>query len=1515
VTTTATRTKSTRSVNPKIAAKVAVFQATTEVEDGGPHLSQQERLVLATEVFNATSKALSDALQQNTLPKVPLQPTSPNRIITTPAKSKASKDTLATTANWEGGVIAVAECARLALSCLRSIKTQKPGENTYPNLQLEQGTCVLVGRLIALNLQDLAHKELRALKKRLQQYMEKASNDKPKKIDSTYDGRQENETEKETMAELLSFSHLENSKPLLGIIILFQTNALKLILAERKSSVLEKICNSLALSSPSSPANIIVNAVQAGSLTKDKAALQLLSLSNTVSSLSLLAQRSSSASSSTNPQKRPANTLVLQLLSLEIRTVSWTLSDHISDSKREFWDPLVRSLETFAVSNDGRLEKTDFATIYKSVQRLQSRMAKDQEKVSTDGMATISWKIAFALGKVAQDASCFEEALKLFSNAVNSPIGEQPLSFSSIRCRISFIHLHRQRSTKDYPTFMVSQSLLDAANGLKSSNRGTNSDLEELLMESAKLKKLAMACLGESLSFTESENELEEPTTGYLHAYIRFLRRYVGRPSTDDSSSKDSEQRQLVLKRSKNIILTAVDSTVALAKMSVLRQAPSWINVQPILSDCKRLLTALENLTDKESANDDHWRTSLVKLSNVYWSRYLKEKELGKDFAELIPLLEQATSILQNCPASDRAAGFAALKFERLSYLYSEARMGTKSATTLQRSIEEHIDSGTLHEFTRSLSGRPAHVLFHDVQNPGFTLSRVLSTYLKLQMRRRESAEQAIFDNRSLNLEERGILLEWQMGLLMETHQGCESDKESFRSLLQNVISLLLSLYPAQHYPTRRSRVVLHVLRFSLEHPHAIDSAVPDSLVKDFALNLSSDQDPTLETDLENFSIHVRNSLHLVLLFRDGSLNTENLQRILSSWASMIHKCPDWESVETFVDDPEYWISQLKAVADYMEARGLQHLHLTAIALLIRIMELQATKDISSIVLNLSRCALQYCRLGDCKGCLSLLDRAGYYTNNNDVSCYALVTYNLVLTEYFLEIGDQAKAENTLTDAQGIYESRLPETELNGRSKLSWERIVVDGTLLCSRIAHVKGSLRSALYFAKLSVRLSTRLWTKLERLSGKKRESEQIVKEQPEIDMLIDAVANIDIPGAAASPTWNYIEGAVFWPHVASHHACLLNLMRLSAHNGLFQDAIYYGEQALKATKSFGASVRSIACQTELGLEWIRGDRISDAKELLDAATILSKNQDNSIEIVALKASLAVLSKTQGHHDDVISLLQDAETSLAQLSRGQLGISFLLTNGPELGIEEKMANMKIRRTAVNKEADTATAHRPRRTKAPSKTASKTEQETETRPNSIESRSILLLKTEIIRQRAHSLLATQELDQALRLLNMAKEYSLPVKNQISLQIDEIEHILADAIRSVATHAVYCVLSESTLSLPSVECLKLICDSNADATKSSASKRPAPASKKQRAPVKETRSRAARVIKEDVNITGIMSNAKIAIAETVRNAAAFGSTVEGHAAASLMGRVSILLHAMAPGLVDQDVLTPANANGE
>ncbi|KAI7969205.1 hypothetical protein EIK77_006110 [Talaromyces pinophilus] len=1482
-----TRTKSTRSRNPPATTKGDVSEA---LQDEA--LSVQQRLVLATEVFNTASKALSDALKRNAPPKAPLQSTSPNQLVSTPKKSSNKPTKTKPTVNGlpEAELIPTAECAILALTTLRNLKGEKSPKTDSANLQLEQGACILAGRLIALGANELAYRELRALKRRLQEIIVLLSTQTSKER-STQDV-----SGKETMAELLTFSHIESAGPVLAILVSFQSHVLKLISAEKKVSTIEKTCKALSTTNPSSPAGVIVRSLEAGNLSKDKAAIQLLSTSNTILSLSSILQKVavSTTDSTTTRSTRLFSALTLQLVSMEYRIMSWELSGHTGDSKREFLDPLSRVLDAFA--NSGSIiDSSTFTTLGANVQRLLSRLVKCQMK----GTAS-AWKISYSLGKIAQEASCFKEALKYFSSAAEKITEEDPMALSLIQCRIATIYLYLFKNNKVYP--LVVESLGTAALGLKSANRGSASDLEALLVESARLKKVSMAKLGELLS---SDKDLPKgmlmSTMDFLHAFIRFLRRYINRQQPNAAEVETDVQMQALI-NAKNIIITAAESAIALGKMSLLNQLPPWGDLQPIFSDSARLLDSFErfNIDDTEEGLD--WRTTLVKVSNLFWSRYLKRKESGADYEELIPLLDQSIKIMQGCPLPQRITGFTTLKLERLAHLYLDARMGAKSISCFERSIQEYIDAGTLEQQIVYLAGKPPHVCLQDSKSPGFNLTRVLSSFLKMQLRRPANDDIGIFEGKELDVKPRGFLLEWQLSLLAD-FSSHDLASEKFKNMFQELLSKILSLYSSDQYLVRRLRVIRLVLRFALDHPDSLDPSISETLAQDVRLHLSSF---SADTQSGPYAPFVANSLKVLLLLRDGDMKEEDFHEMIAFWASTLRDCQDWKSVQAVIDDYDILLAQAQAASDFLEARGYRKLQLAASEITLRIHEVREPRDSSSLILAVSKCAVQYCRLGDHKAALDLLDRAKRRIINGDVSCYAVITYQLALTEFNMEINNIDNAEKALREGQELFRSKEAEEEVQGsrsQSKISWERLIVDGALLYSRLADQKKRLREALYYGKLAVRLSTRLWTKLERSAGRKKESEKSTDRMSDVDLVIDGVASIDISGIVTSTTWTYVQGAVFWKHVASHTACFLNLMRLSAYNGLFQDAIYYGEQALKVNETLGISVHLLRCQAELGLEWIRGNHLVDAKTVLDAATRISEGLINSVETVKLKISQAALSRSQGNYKEVLRLLHEAEAMLDRVSEVRLDPSINVKSSVA-ALEEKMSLLKIRQASVQKEAKKLTTRTTRKTKGVPKSAD-IEESVIAPTVKVQARSHIVLRNEIMRQQIHALLAVEDLDGASRLLDIARDTS-PAATQISIQIEEMEHLLADAMKSIAAHAVYCVLPESTLSMPSIEAV--ITDTKAVARSKT------PVTRKGKSTAKEP-ARATKVAKKEVDVAEIMSRARSAISTTVKDAVSTGSTVEGHTASSLMGRVSMLSHATTPGFVDEDILAPVNANGK
>ncbi|KAL4926026.1 C50 family peptidase [Aspergillus undulatus] len=1483
-TTTASRAKTARTRPTKTKPTVRETALGTLADNGAGRLSNQEKLVLATEVFNTTLKTLSDAAKTATSTA---KATSP---VKRGAKSNRSKMDPAETTEIDDGVSAVGECARLSLSCLRTLKSETGGEqgDGLPNMQLEQGACVLAGRLLALGLHDATYKELRGLKRRIQQYLDGLTTGKKRTTKNDTQGEVE-EAAKERMSDLLSFSNILNARSVHGLLVSFQSNALRLITAEKRPATVHRLVPSLQLTDESSPANVISAALESGAISKEKAAVQLQLLSSTVSSLS------SQSNSATKDRLKPTTVLTLQLLSLEIRCMSWKISGHICQDSKEMWDPLARYVGAFAQATKS-IEKAEFALIYKSIVRLQSIFAKTQNRVLTSAKDNLSVaRIAIILGQLAQDAGCFNEALQLFTESITPLSSGQCLGLATVRCKIATLHFQAIKSSKDLKGDL-SDILTEATNALSLPLKGSTHDLDELLVEAAKLKKLSMGWFGDHVSKDqdkpENDNDVFPRVYGYLTGFVRFLRRYIGRRPTDDETQLETFQKRI--DDSQNIVLAAVDSTVAIGRLSVMSQRPPWDEIVSTLLDCQRLLTTIEP-SDGDLATTDATDMALVKLSNLFWSRYLKEKEAGKGARQLLPLLKQSTNLLSGCSPTHRMTGFAPLKYERLAHTYVEGGMISEGEVAFCQSISDHIAIGALDNIISSTDGLFPHQISQDPKQNGFTLGRVLSAYLKVKLRSKRSAVDEVFDDDTLPSVQRGHILEWQLGILTEVQGAAHSD-QVFRAVFSEVVSKLLDVYAIAQHPVRRLRVVLCGLRFTLEQPGSLDPALLQRFIREGTAGMESDE-YQYDTDIASLATHLRDSVRLTLGLHQGSLGPEQLTSIISSWTSMLRSCHDLKSLTNSVGNVDYYLLQMKAVVDYTEIHGLWKLQLSTLELILRATELQGT-GISEGIMVLSRLVLQYCRLGNCTKASSLLSRAEGYVAKHEVSCLAKLSYNLAQVGFFLETGDIQKAGSILSAARMLYEKNQSMEDLNACSvltKISWERLVADAAFMSSRLSFAQGSIKDALYFAKLSVRLNCRIWAKVEKLAQKKQEK-AITSDSSELEIVVDGMAKLEV-----ARTSTYSQGAPFWPHIGSHHSSLLHLANLSAHHGLFQDAIYYGEQAMKINKSLNANVRLIASQAQLGSHWILGGHISEGQELLNSAKEHSGQLESSIELVSLQMSLAALQRVEGDFRGEYRILRGAEKLVSGLF--QVGPA---KDSVEVGdLEEEMDKLRIqpKRRPTRQTAATATRRTRSATTAQSTTTSapstpKPPPSAESTP--VDSNSLLHVKSDILRQQAASLRAQREFDKASNLLTDARKFAVTRDSKISVHLGESEHLLADAIRNFAGHAVYCVLPESTISLPSLQPSSAVTEASSGKS----------TSRRTRAPTRGTRAKAQPAV-EDFSV--MLSKAGNCLNDIFHTATSLGSTLDSHSASRLMSRISMLTHATASQNQATPLQSPATMN--
>lgn len=237
------------------------------------------------------------------------------------------------------------------------------------------------------------------------------------------------------------------------------------------------------------------------------------------------------------------------------------------------------------------------------------------------------------------------------------------------------------------------------------------------------------------------------------------------------------------------------------------------------------------------------------------------------------------------------------------------------------------------------------------------------------------------------------------------------------------------------------------------------------------------------------------------------------------------------------------------------------------------------------------------------------------------------------------------------------------------------------------------------------------------------------------------------------------------------------------------------------------------------------------------------------------------------------------------------------------------MGNMRIRSgSGRTQQQATATTTTTRRTRATSSSTRNTPKASNSivENSAIESKSLLQLRTDLLRHQADCSRALRDFEKASGLLSDARKYALSRDSQISLHIGESEHLLADAIRHFATHAVYCVLPESTISLPSLESPKKGADEGTPVSAKPSTVR------RTRAPTRGTRSKAPKP-NEDFSV--MLSKAGESLDDVFATATTLGSTLDSHAASRLMSRISMLSQTTAPGCSTPWSHAPANVNGK
>ncbi|KAI9786076.1 MAG: hypothetical protein M1816_008104 [Peltula sp. TS41687] len=1426
-----------------------------------PSLSPHEKVVLATEVINVVLKVVTGAIKNpQQIPseiqkdvddsrpttssprpfvrsssdqKRPLQPRSLNRVSSSPSHLSDQRRFLTTSCKHHPGLLALAQCARTSFSYLRSSEASKNGGSQMPQLQLESGMSALVGKLIALGMDDLAVKELRTLKRRLQTFLTtaKTQGKGPNKVrrESTT-GKINFRAEKDTLDSILQFEGVVDDKQVSDLIVATQIQALKLIVSTKRVTSAELILDALRFSSPNSVITLILKDAS-GSSIPTKTEQQLQTVSRLLFSLSPIASRSSGDDSSAFDSLSPEIALQIQQLAFKIRLLWWKYSNHRGDLMQDLISPLSRSLHIFS-----RQSSATARGVYDLASNVHIDLMAD---IETCGVALANFtsdqsepyiEICKLLGTLSRDAKLYDEAIRWTEKALDLIKGGNNTAATqyAYHTRLAALILRAFPSkpwTKESTVF-----LKDAAEALGGSIRGAAADLEWLLNEVTILRRAALSILPASDTGrtprkddgSELPLEVFNICTSLVFASVRVFSKYLGSPSGPETDAKAAlryEQRKEKFQKSG---MAAIDSSLYLVKNSIGTDDFVWETFDTALQHCMLLASALCPPT---SPGDSYGHTESVmdcvaaKASNVYWACYLSCEKSTDGRCQ--PLMQSALRRSIDCARQVSGSGLGKtllpVKLERLANHYLSRGAVQDGRCLLADCVHIQLQGGILQTIRLQLGTVSARkILDHGGDISIF--GRALVAFLKTapQEPPAESPGHHFVDDSTVEDEDRGCFLEWQLLLLSSTLTSTRNS-EKYIPIVIALSDQLLKIYTSDHNPLRRMKIITTVL-YLLANRHLMLTTSFEESIKDEAwLSLSSNRSWD-EEPLARYKDHIRAALRVCLSLGGKQTDIDSLRQSLDAWAKIIEASGTLEKLEERIDDVQLLLDQLKSVTEFLNMKGLHYLTIRALTLVTRVQELQGSPDSSEMVAKLSALGLQYLNLGYSGRAGLALNKAQTFIRESSLTTSVTLSWHLVYAEYLIVLGSTDKCLECLAEAKALANNDS-NYQKHGEPTASFiirtdvNRLMADAYYVSSRAASERGLLKEALECAKKCVRINYRIWADLEGRTSKSKIKQYTDSGDTETDTMnstTSAFADLTVqPPPVMSMTHNSLNGPAFWSLVPSLYRGLKNLSQLFSHLGLFQEALYYAEQARKTAEAIDAKTLKLEVTTVLADIHVRGGQLEKGRELIEESREQITKNEKSKTVVSLHCVEGRLYSLQGDLDSAEVEYLHAERDLEAITDPTF-INKLDTPDPvETDLDAQFGKLSLKASYAPKSNSSKSKAAIPKLKQTRPNADKNGKSkgTSVMPGSTkasdECTELLGLRGDVFRLRATIKLLQRKPEMASNLLAQAAMHPMNKQNMVVQRIASSKQLLLQSLDGMAADAVFCVLEDSTISFPSI----------------------------------------------------------------------------------------------------------------
>ncbi|KAL8721079.1 MAG: hypothetical protein Q9225_002151 [Loekoesia sp. 1 TL-2023] len=1387
---------------------------------------------LATEIINIVLKDFTEAVklrslaQEPCLKRRPIHTPSPNSTTCSPKGQYHAQNPLqslcANTISPEKGqckglrqpvcpdgiqatssFYTEAECARLAFVALRTYNVHKGSEKKPPALQLENAMSTLINKLLALELFEPAQKQLRALKKSLLTAAGGRENDNL---------LHEREGTKEQMTELLILPFTNVRGPLLSLAVTFQFQVLRLIAAKRDTAHFHETIERLQLANPYSPIKLIqAQNDPTDPIMRTKTASQLEALSRLVLSMCPNASSSEDHKVYRSSSMDPPTAFRSQLLALELRSLWWEAAGHKGDLGKDLLQPFGRYLSTFR-----RRCTTGLAGGY----TLAKSFLNDLKMPCHDGAFSVSASpasngalrsIYIELIEISRQCCSHDEMEGWLEKYMNMPAvdEESPCQRCIAICKKAVTYA--QVLTSPTREADIVNAFRDAERHIEGDLHGGSGDLDELLLAVIRLRKTAASLVNKSRAplrrrETSPSPELIQQCYNICSSCVNFLNRYIGsRPSqsADHPSSQRYKQR---LRQALPVIKVFVDSLISVARFAKGDGSDEWFRTDAGLQACLNLATLAQDGCREALEKDEDTNVAssiIVSVSNTYWLRYLHMKQSNSAAKEALKALKASINTVEHHSLAYQQAAQLQTKLEHYGNMLESTHEYRKAVEIYMKAIRIQVEMGSLQKAAAAAATHPASLVFAR-QTELASLGHLLAAYPRVatKVEAGVTPNSNIFDDNNLEPSQRGIALEYQL-LSLIPQFTVDAIIPPTNKAINSLATELLGIYSEQLFPIRRLRVVEALLWFRATQPKVLAPNLVEQLTASMVDKTVSQLNGP-DSGLKSLLAHLDASKDAALAIQEDCplQKQQKVKNAMACWYSIVEQSPDTEALEARIGDASAWLLRLEVLAQYLDAYGLDLQRRSLLNLLSTVREKYFPMRHLELLLSWTRSGLQHLRLGyPIQGGLAF-HKAMSYIRSTDATNEATIWFYVAYAEYFLLTGNTGKCEENLALARDAFESggkeKCQKPFIHDRVELAQFMAVV--ALLYSDLAARRGQHSEALVAARKSLRLANQAWTSTEKRQRRRR------READNIEELVDPMSKVTVSDNSPANNGRTAHGtaSAYWRLAPQLHKAHLQVAYLYRDVGLFNEARHYLERSQKLAESASASGLLSRSLSHLADLLTRSEDYFEASKIFEIA----RGQFNLLDEDQHRIQFEVNLTNQHLAKGQISAAEQACTTAESITQRLMGLDFTHRNRYEkpdlIVLEQQLSGMAIEKNASRQPGPKKRVPLRDSTNEVLAVAEGTKGGIVSATNTQASLSVLRRsRYDILRQRIQLAVQETKLEQAGELLSEAATQLCTPQDTVLHAISSAEISISRGLDAIKSDSVYCVLPESTVSLPSV----------------------------------------------------------------------------------------------------------------